>query len=155
MTREDFEGRVLDAREKLYRVARSYLQGEQDCLDALSEAVLRAWQKRSTLRREEYFDTWLMRILMRECVNIQRRQKRMVPWRACRRCPPPTGAPPPCATRWTALPQKLRTVTVLHYMEGYDVSELSRLLHIPKGTVTSRLHMARGRLRELLKEDIE
>ena len=50
---------------------------------------------------------------------------------------------------------KLRTVTVLHYMEGYDVSELSRLLHIPKGTVTSRLHMARGRLREILKEDIE
>ena len=79
VTREDFEGRVLDAREKLYRVARSYLQGEQDCLDAVSEAVLRAWQKRSTLRREEYFDTWLMRILMRECVNIQRRQKRVVP----------------------------------------------------------------------------
>ena len=64
----------------------------------------------------------------------------------CRRCPPPT---------LDALPQKLRTVTVLHYMEGYDVSELSRLLHIPKGTVTSRLHMARGRLREILKEDIE
>ena len=42
VTREDFEGRVLDAREKMYRVARSYLQGEQDCLDAVSEAVLRA-----------------------------------------------------------------------------------------------------------------
>ena len=53
------------------------------------------------------------------------------------------------------LPQKLRTAVVLHYMEGYDVSELSRLLRIPRGTVTSRLHMARGRLRELLKEDIE
>ena len=148
MTREDFEGRVLDAREKLYRVARSYLQGEQDCLDAVSEAVLRAWQKRSTLRREEYFDTWLMRILMRECVNIQRRQKRVVPVESVPEMPALRDA-------LDALPQKLRTVTVLHYMEGYDVSELSRLLHIPKGTVTSRLHMARGRLREILKEDIE
>lgn len=155
VTREDFEGRVLDAREKLYRVARSYLQGEQDCLDALSEAVLRAWQKRSTLRREEYFDTWLMRILMRECVNIQRRQKRVVPVESVPEMPAPDGSAAALRDALDALPQKLRTVTVLHYMEGYDVSELSRLLHIPKGTVTSRLHMARGRLREILKEDIE
>ena len=54
-----------------------------------------------------------------------------------------------------ALPQKLRTVTVLYYMEGYGVRELARMLRVPKGTVTSRLHMARGRLRELLKEEIE
>ena len=155
VTREDFEGRVLDAREKLYRVARSYLQGEQDCLDAVSEAVLRAWQKRSTLRREEYFDTWLMRILMRECVNIQRRQKRVVPVESVPERPAPDGSAAALRDALDALPQKLRTVTVLHYMEGYDVSELSRLLHIPKGTVTSRLHMARGRLREILKEDIE
>ena len=155
VTREDFEGRVLDAREKLYRVARSYLQGEQDCLDAVSEAVLRAWQKRSTLRREEYFDTWLMRILMRECVNIQRRQKRVVPVESVPEMPAPDGSAAALRDALDALPQKLRTVTVLHYMEGYDVSELSRLLHIPKGTVTSRLHMARGRLREILKEDIE
>ena len=35
------------------------------------------------------------------------------------------------------------------------VRELARMLRVPKGTVTSRLHMARGRLRELLKEEIE
>ena len=155
VTREDFEGRVLDAREKMYRVARSYLQGEQDCLDAVSEAVLRAWQKRSSLRREEFFDTWLMRILMRECVNIQRRQRRMVPVENVPEGPAPDGNVAALRDALDALPPKLRTVTVLHYMEGYDVSELSRLLRVPKGTVTSRLHMARGRLRELLKEDIE
>lgn len=69
--------------------------------------------------------------------------------------PAPDGSAAALRDALDALPQKLRTVTVLHYMEGYDVSELSRLLHIPKGTVTSRLHMARGRLREILKEDIE
>ncbi|MCI6041480.1 MAG: RNA polymerase sigma factor, partial [Clostridiales bacterium] len=114
MTREDFEGRVLDAREKMYRVARSYLQGEQDCLDAVAEAVLRAWQKRSTLRREEYFDTWLMRILMRECVNIQRRQKRMVPVESVPERPAPDGSAAALRDALDALPQKLRTVTVLH-----------------------------------------
>ena len=96
-----------------------------------------------------------MRILMRECVNIQRRQKRVVPVESVPERPAPDGSAAALRDALDALPQKLRTVTVLHYMEGYDVSELSRLLHIPKGTVTSRLHMARGRLREILKEDIE
>lgn len=155
VTREDFEGRVLAAREKMYRVARSYLPGEEDCLDAISESVLRAWQKRSTLRREEYFDTWLMRILMRECVNILRRQRRMTPVENVPEQPVPSSDG--CAVREAldALPQKLRTVTVLYYMEGYSVSELAQVLRLPKGTVTSRLHMARERLREFLKEDME
>ncbi len=155
VTREDFEERVLGAREKLYRVARSYLQGEQDCLDAVSESVLRAWQKLSTLRREEYFDTWLMRILIRECVNMQRRQRRVTPVASLPEQGESDADTVALRDALDALPQKLRTVTVLYYMEGYGVRELARMLRVPKGTVTSRLHMARGRLRELLKEEIE
>ena len=126
VTREDFEGRVLDAREKMYRVARSYLQGEQDCLDAVSEAVLRAWQKRSSLRREEYFDTWLMRILMRECVNIQRRQKRMVPVESVPESPATDGNIAALRDALDALPPKLRTVTVpLGILNSLESSETS------------------------------
>ena len=155
MTREDFEGRVLDAREKMYRVARSYHQGEQDCLDAVSEAVLRAWQKRSVpspggiLRHVAHtHPDARMRQHPAQAKAHGARGERAGESRARRKCRGPArraGRPAP----------KLRTVTVLHYMEGYDVSELSRLLRVPRGTVTSRLHMARGRLRELLKEDIE
>ena len=79
MTRENFAERVTAAQGRLYRVARGYLRQEADCLDAVSEAIARAWQKLATLREERYFDTWLMRILIRECVNIQRRQKRVAP----------------------------------------------------------------------------
>ena len=43
--------------------------------------------------------------------------------------PAPGGSAAALRDALDALPQKLRTVTVLHYMEGYDVSELSRLLH--------------------------
>ena len=46
-----------------------------------------------------------------------------------------------------ALPEKYGTVIVLHYYRGYDVKELSTILHLPEGTVKYRLHQAR----ELLK----
>ena len=45
------------------------------------------------------------------------------------------------------LPEKYRTVIILHYFGGYEVSELSVILKSPEGTVKYRLHKAR----ELLK----
>lgn len=79
MDREDFSRRVTAMRVGLYRVAASYLRGEEDRLDAVAEAIAKGWEKRGTLRDERLFATWLTRILIRECVNIQRRQRRLIP----------------------------------------------------------------------------
>ncbi len=155
MTRDEFGLRVTAGRERLYRVARGYLRSEHDCLDAISEAILKAWQKRATLRDERLFDTWLTRILIRECVNIQRKQRRLVPVET-----PPEPQPQPSADAelrlaLDALPQKLRAVTVLHYMEGYGVEDVASILGTTRGAVCSRLSRARHCLRETLKEEIE
>jgi RNA polymerase sigma-70 factor (ECF subfamily) len=157
MDKEDFSLRITSAQGRMYRVARSYLRGEHDRLDAISEAILRAWQKRGSLRKEEFFEPWLIKILTRECVNIQRRQKRMVPVEELPRGGEETLPSDNEALREAleALPQKLRTVTVLYYMEGYPVYEAAQALGITKGAVCSRLSRARGLLRELLKEEIE
>ena len=155
MTKEEFGRRVTAAQGRMYRVARGYLRGEHDCLDAASEAICKAWQKRATLRDERYFETWLMRILTRECLNLLRGQKRVIPMEA-----PPEEAAPPSGNEalraaLDALPQKYRAAVVLHYMEGYEVAEVATILRRPKGTVCSQLHYARLRLREMLKEEIE
>ena len=70
MTKEEFGQRVTAMQNRLYRIARGYLNSEHDCLDAVSEAIFKAWQKRAALRDEKLFETWLVRILIRECVNI-------------------------------------------------------------------------------------
>ena len=65
------------------------------------------------------------------------------------------GNNPELQAALSQLTQEQRTAVVLHYMEGYSVLEIASILHTFKGTVTSRLHYARLRLRELLKEDFE
>ncbi|MBQ8823457.1 MAG: sigma-70 family RNA polymerase sigma factor [Lachnospiraceae bacterium] len=50
------------------------------------------------------------------------------------------------------LPEKLRVVTLLYYMEELPVNEIAEVMKIPRGTVLSRLHKARELLREELKE---
>jgi RNA polymerase sigma-70 factor (ECF subfamily) len=50
------------------------------------------------------------------------------------------------------LPPLHRAVIVLFYMEDLSLDEISRVLELPVGTVKSRLHYARGRLRDLLMQ---
>lgn len=45
-----------------------------------------------------------------------------------------------------------RTLLILHDMEGYRLVELEQMLGIPLGTLKSRVHRARARMRELLDE---
>ena len=155
MDKDTFARQVTDLQGSLYRVAASYLRGESDRLDAVSEAITRAWEKRHTLREESLFRTWITRILIRECVNIQRRQKRSVPVDAL-----PEAESEPEDERIAALrealaqlPQRQRTMTVLHYMEGYDVREVARIMGTTKNAVCAGLSRARARLRTLMGEE--
>ena len=48
-----------------------------------------------------------------------------------------------------SLPPKIRTVFLLHDVEGYSVKEIKKILGIPEGTVKSRLNTGRERLKSL------
>jgi RNA polymerase sigma-70 factor (ECF subfamily) len=51
------------------------------------------------------------------------------------------------------LSEEHRIVVLLHDTEGYKLAEISELIGAPEGTVKSRLHRARERLRQILSED--
>ena len=46
-----------------------------------------------------------------------------------------------------------RIIVLLHDTEGYKLTEIQELIGVPVGTVKSRLHRARAKLREILNED--
>ena len=156
MDKDAFATCVTAMQQSLYRVAASYLRGEADRLDAVCEAVARAWEKRGTLRDERLFATWLTRILIRECVNIQRRQRRTVPVDTL---PEQAQEDESDAVRslreaMETLPQRQRTMVVLHYMEDYDVREVARIMGTTRGAVCAGLSRARETLRRRIGEDI-
>ena len=156
MTKEAFIRQVEEARDALYRVACAYLRQEADRNDAVQEALLKAWKNLPRLREEAYFRTWLIRILIRECVNIQRSQKRTLPVeKVPEKRTEDTKKDTSLRDAILALPDKLRIVIVLHYMEEYPVEDMARILRVPKGTVCSRLSRAREQMKEYLKEEAD
>lgn len=51
-----------------------------------------------------------------------------------------------------ALPPHHRVVVVLHYLEGLSLKEIAHVTDVPEGTVKSRLHYARGKLKKAIRE---
>lgn len=54
----------------LYGTAIRILKHEEDVQDALQNTILKAFEKMMTLKQDQYFNTWLHRILMNECYKI-------------------------------------------------------------------------------------
>lgn len=48
-----------------------------------------------------------------------------------------------------------RILLIMHDIEGYTLSELTSILDIPSGTIKSRLHRARQKLKDLIIENEE
>lgn len=152
MTKSEFTRRVQDAQEMLYRITFGLLREPQDRLDAVQEAILKAWCARDKLRDARFFETWLVRILINECHNRQRAQARLVPLDAAEEIAEGFHEDSPLRDALLALPEKLRVPIMLHYMEGYKTDEIARMLRLPGGTVRTRLRRGRAMLKTLLEE---
>lgn len=50
------------------------------------------------------------------------------------------------------LPADFRDAILLHYYQGYGISEIAEMMKVPEGTISSRLSRGRKKLEDLLKE---
>ncbi|GFI62594.1 ECF RNA polymerase sigma factor SigH [Clostridiales bacterium] len=154
MNKQEFTQRVLEAEPSLYRVAKSIVINEKDCEDAVQEALLTAYDKLSSLREEQYFKTWLTRILINECYRVIKKRKAVVSFEEYMEGSYEDGVDTELRDAIMELPQKIRTAVVLHYIEGYGIEEASYIMKVPSGTFKSRLHKGRKLLRDTLNADI-
>ena len=148
MTESDFISRCQAVRSRLYRTAYLYLDGEHAAVDAVDEAVFRAFRNLKKLRRDDFFETWLTRILINVCKDELRRRSREISMDT----PPELPQAQLDALRQAvaALPEPLRAVIILRYFTGLTLEETAAALDIPRGTVSTR----QKRALELLKLDL-
>ena len=154
MNKEEFASRVTAIRQKLFKTAYIYLGNESDALDAVDEAVYKALCGYKKLRQEEYFDTWITRILINECHNELRRQKRYHPLEELPETASEAFDALPLKEALRRLPKELKDVIILRFFAGYTVAETAQTLHIPAGTVATRQRKALQLLRLELEEEV-
>ncbi|HIY12961.1 MAG TPA: sigma-70 family RNA polymerase sigma factor [Candidatus Agathobaculum merdipullorum] len=75
--RERFTAAVTEHRRAMYRAARALLSSDADAEDAVSEAILRAWQAFGRLRDEKAIKGWLIKITVNCAHEHHRRGARL------------------------------------------------------------------------------
>ncbi len=161
------QGGDLTAFEGLYRatVGRVFalclrMSGDRHLAEELTqESYLRAWQKLAGFRGESAFSTWLHRVVVNVVLSHRRFVLRRDEGNVDHREAPDVAA----ATRGEAtgvlvdleraiarLPNRARTVFVLHDVEGYRHDEIAELAGMAVGTSKAQLSRARRLLREAL-----
>lgn len=156
---------IMDNMQAMYRIAFSILKNEDEIYDAISNTTVIVFEKIPSLRNEEYFKTWLTRILINECYKIYNQNKKIIYLENCNS----EVLGNLCFTDKDRLEEidiqnlikslgkDLRETVTLYYLEDYSVKEISEILEIPEGTVKSRLSRARKELEKILikNEEIE
>ncbi len=151
MNQEEFGKRITEIRLKLYKTALLYLGNETLALDAVDEAVYKGLCGLKRLRQPEFFDTWMTRILINECHNELRRQKRFQPLEELSETATQEFDSLPLKEAILRLPRDLKEVIILRYFSGYTLAETAKALEIPQGTAATKQRKAL----KLLKLELE
>ena len=169
---DSFNTLILHYQDRVYNTALRILGDEDQAADAAQEAFISAFRSINSFRGGS-FKAWLMRTVTNACYDELRRQKR----RPTTPLEPDTADGEEMdSPRWLAdpnmtpaekseadelehaiqhcldaLPTEFRTVVVMADLQGLDYTEVASAVHVPLGTIKSRLARARLRLRECLR----
>jgi RNA polymerase sigma-70 factor (ECF subfamily) len=152
-----------DELDRSYRLASLILGDAGEAEDAVQDALLRAWGSVAGLRDANGFSAWFDRILVNGCRDRLRRRKTIQFIPLVPTMDPTAEADPlrEMAERdallagLRVLDVDERVVVVLRYWADLSVQEIADRTGSPVGTVKSRLHRARGVLRQHLDADPE
>lgn len=149
-------------------VAMAVVHNQDDAIELAQETFVRAFENLPKFESRSSFSTWLYRIAANLAIDFWRREGRHTVLHGedadieLSKLPSTQGDSFREATR-TELSERIRealreltpehrAVILLREVEGLSYDEISEVLQCPRGTVMSRLHYARSRLRSILKD---
>lgn len=161
--------------DRVYNTCLRMCGNAADALDLTQTAFLRALQALPRFEVRSNFYTWLFRIAV-NVVLSQRRRDRARPTLTLHRFEEGNAVDEPAdqhadvqpehgaergewqqriAAALAKLEEEFRVAVVLKDIEELDYAEIARILHVPLGTVKSRIHRGRMMLRQLLENQEE
>lgn len=121
----------------------------------IQEVLLKYMQKRPVFHDAEHEKAWLLRVAVNLCRDMLRLRSR-------RRYFPIDELEPEAVGSTDAesreileeiamLPQKWKSVLLLHYIEGYSLKEISEILDVSENAVKKRMQRAKEALRRRME----
>ncbi|MEV8337408.1 sigma-70 family RNA polymerase sigma factor [Leucobacter sp. NPDC077196] len=169
-----FTSEALPMLDQLYGAAMKMTRNPQDAQDLVQETFLKAFSAFASFQEGTNLKAWLYRIMTNSYINTYRKRQRephlgavdeLEDWQlggaesttamssqsaeaeAIDRTPDSV-----VTNALNALPEDFRIAVYLADVEGFSYQEIADIAEVPIGTVMSRLHRGRARLRKALGE---
>lgn len=152
-----FETEAVPHLRSLYGTAYRMTRNAHDAEDLVQETCLRAYKNFDRYQEGTNIRAWLHTILYRARTDMLRRSGRTV--QATELPDEGPAVPPPQSSTGDrldlgraleSLPEAFRLAVVLRDVEEFSYEEIASILDVPIGTVMSRIHRGRARLRAVL-----
>ncbi len=141
---------------RLWPFARVLTGDDESAWDVMQETWLAVLRNLERLHDPTRFQPWVFRIVRNKAADRIRRRVQDRKALAMQASESPDGSVPPWEDMRDllgALPEQDASLLALHYLEGVTYEEMAAILEAPTGTIKSRLHAARGRLRAILENE--
>jgi RNA polymerase sigma-70 factor (ECF subfamily) len=155
-----FQKLIEQEKEMLYKIAYLYTKDENDALDIFQETLIKALTSIHSLKDEDYFSTWITRILINNAKNYLSKKNRLIPME--------TGLLEQQVSNpmlnidnkidlfdaFNYLEEKEKSVVILRFYKDYTIQQIANVLDIPEGSVKSTIHRSLKKMRGNLKGGI-
>jgi RNA polymerase sigma-70 factor, ECF subfamily len=166
----DIEALYRGYRRRAYSIAWAYLKDEEEALDAVQEAFIKAQRSADTFNGRSSPQTWLCRIVVNVCLDMRRRKSRRPEFQVDDvEVVDPRPSSSDCPERGfqdlelratieaglDRLSPNHREIIILREVTGLNYEQIAQREGCPKGTVMSRLFHARRQLRAVLGRKLD
>lgn len=161
-----FEQLVHNYRNQVYALSFHFLRNREAAWDAAQETFIKAHRALRRFRSDATFKTWLLKITANHCKDqIKKNRLKTIPLDYTTQNQLKTNEPGPAQLLEArelgqaiqeaidTLPIKHRTAFLLREYEGLSYQEMAQVMNCSTGTVMSRLHHARRKLQNILRDN--
>lgn len=158
---------IKSYQNNMFRLSKSILRNDHDAMDAVGEAILKAYSKLASLRSFDSFKPWIMKIVVNEAYSIAKKRTKFDYLSDIETNEANTtitanssGVVNPFDSSSSGLweivndlSDEFRVVVVLFYYEDMSIKDIAKAIGISSGTVKSRLSRARQKLKTAMEFD--
>ena len=145
---------VHDRREQMYRIALGYLRNPEDAEDAVSDEVAATWKNLKRIQNTDALPAYLIRCTI-NAARFQLRKRKKTQFTEQFPESLVAGESGDLITDYlSGMKERDQLLLILKYQENLREREIAAILHVPRGTVSSRIFTLLKRIKaELLKEE--
>ena len=149
-----FINAVRGRREQMYRIALGYLRNSQDAEDAVSDAVEATWKSLKRIRNVDALPAYLIRCTINAARYQLRKRHKTQSAEQFSEFLAAGESGDPIINYLSGMKERDQLLLILKYQENLREKEIASILHIPRGTVSSRTITLLKRINaELLEEE--